>query len=162
MAMIPNLGLGSAFGNGYQFLNGRAGGRYILVRRGIVERRIGIDGCYQAIREVIRSAFGLQTRQEFCLEDEHGIMRPLDRNMPLGIYELTINPGVIITFCYARDPNHTTCEVYTKTIATQEDLCELLERNHWIGLIIRGDEEIIDIMDDLQNDVVYHGLNVII
>lgn len=69
-----------------------------------------------------------------------------------------------MSFCYAKDPNHTECEVYTKTFATQDHLSEFLEKNNWIGLISRGDDEndeneIIDIMDDLQHDVVYHGLN---
>lgn len=66
-----------------------------------------------------------------------------------------------MSFCYAKDPNHTECEVYTKTLATQEDLSEFLEKNGWIGLISPEDDEnkILDLMDDLQHDVVYHGLN---
>lgn len=83
------------------------GGRWILVRRGTEERRIGLDGSFEAIREVVRCAFGLKTRQEFCLEDEFGIMRPLDRTMSTGSYTLVVNPGksaashesiVLITF----------------------------------------------------------------
>lgn len=172
--MVPNSGRGSASnndaGNLNQLRNGIAsgrvipvavGGRWILVRRGTEERRIGLDGSFEAIREVVRCAFGLKTRQEFCLEDEFGIMRPLDRTMSTGSYTLVVNPGVIISFCYARDPKHTECEVYTKTFATQDDLSKFLEKNRWIGLISRGDDEseIIEIMDDLQHDVVYHGLN---
>ncbi|KAL8123307.1 trihelix transcription factor GT-1-like [Apium graveolens] len=175
--MVPNSGRGRASRNDSGNLNqprnvvagGRivpvaAGGRWIVVRRGRDERKIGLDGSFEAIREVIRCAFGLQTRQEFCLVDEFGIMRPLDRTMSPGIYELTVNPGVIMSFCYAKDPNHTECEVYTKTLATQADLSEFLEKNRWIGLRNpeedeNDEKEILDIMDDLQHDVVYHGLN---
>ncbi|XP_017250337.1 trihelix transcription factor GT-1 isoform X2 [Daucus carota subsp. sativus] len=165
MDTVPNPGFGSAARNGNQLGNGAvrriipASGPFVLVRRGREERRIGVSGSYKAIREAIRCAFGLQTKQEFCLQDEYGILRPLDRNLQLGTYELVVNPGVIMTFCYARDPNHSVCEVYTKTLATQADLSDFLDRNHWIGLVSRGDTEIIDIMDDLQNGLVYHGLN---
>ncbi|XP_063949717.1 trihelix transcription factor GT-1 isoform X1 [Daucus carota subsp. sativus] len=167
MDTVPNPGFGSAArnGSGNQLGNGAvrriipASGPFVLVRRGREERRIGVSGSYKAIREAIRCAFGLQTKQEFCLQDEYGILRPLDRNLQLGTYELVVNPGVIMTFCYARDPNHSVCEVYTKTLATQADLSDFLDRNHWIGLVSRGDTEIIDIMDDLQNGLVYHGLN---
>ncbi|KAK1357926.1 hypothetical protein POM88_051182 [Heracleum sosnowskyi] len=173
-AMVPNSGRGSASRNDPRNPNqlrlgiatGRVvpvavGGRWTVVQRGTEERRIGLDGSFEAIREAIRCAFGLKTRQEFSLEDEYGIMRPLDRTMPSGTYTLVVNPGVIMSFCYAKDPNHTECKVYTKTLATQDDLSEFLEKNGWIGLISRGDDEneIIDIMDDLQHDVVYHGLN---
>lgn len=69
------------------------GGRWIRVRRGTDVKRIGLDGSFEAIKEVIKFAFGLRTRQEFCLEDEYGIMRPLDRTMSSGIYTLIVNPG---------------------------------------------------------------------
>lgn len=87
----PNrLRLGIASG---RVITVAVGGRWILVQRGTEEQRIGLDGSFEAIREVIRCAFGLKTRQEFCLEDEYGIMRPLDRNMSSGIYSLVVNPG---------------------------------------------------------------------
>lgn len=58
-------------------------------------RRIGVDGSAEAIKEVIRSAFGLRTRRAFWLEDEDQIIRCLDRDMPLGNYLLRLDDGKI-------------------------------------------------------------------
>lgn len=69
------------------------GGRIILVKWGEYTRRIGIDGSADAIKEAIKSAFGLRTRRAFWLEDEDEVVRSLDRDMPLGTYNLHLDDG---------------------------------------------------------------------
>ncbi|KAF7009748.1 hypothetical protein CFC21_024253, partial [Triticum aestivum] len=63
---------------------GTYGGRVILVKWGDYTKRIGIDGTAEAIKEAIKSAFGLRTRRAFWLEDEDEVVRSLDRDMPVG------------------------------------------------------------------------------
>ena len=69
------------------------GGRVILVKWGDYTKRIGIDGTADAIKEAIKSAFGLRTRRAFWLEDEDEVVRSLDRDMPVGIYALHLDNG---------------------------------------------------------------------
>ena len=59
-------------------------GRVITVKWRDNVKRIGIDGSPEAIKEVIKSAFGLRTTRPFWLLDDCGILRSLDRDMPLG------------------------------------------------------------------------------
>ena len=56
-------------------------------------KRIGIDGTPEAIKEAIKSAFGLRTRRAFWLEDEDEVVRALDRDMPVGTYTLNLDDG---------------------------------------------------------------------
>jgi hypothetical protein len=72
---------------------GTYGGRVILVKWGDYTKRIGIDGTAEAIKEAIKSAFGLRTRRAFWLEDEDEVVRSLDRDMPVGIYALHLDNG---------------------------------------------------------------------
>ncbi|XP_020593209.1 trihelix transcription factor GT-1-like isoform X2 [Phalaenopsis equestris] len=67
------------------------GGRVILVKCGVYTKKIGIDGSAEAIKEAIKSAFGLRTRRAFWLEDEDEVVRSLDRDMPLGTYTLHLD-----------------------------------------------------------------------
>lgn len=68
-------------------------GRVITVKLGDYTKRIGIDGCAEAIREAIKSAFRLRTKRAFWLEDEDTVVRTLDRDMPLGNYTLHVDEG---------------------------------------------------------------------
>lgn len=68
-------------------------GRVISVKWGDYIKRIGIDGSPREIKEAIRSAFGLRTRRPFWLEDDEGIVRSIDRNMPLRDYTLNLDEG---------------------------------------------------------------------
>ncbi|RWW10086.1 hypothetical protein GW17_00026387, partial [Ensete ventricosum] len=68
-------------------------GRVILVKWGDYSRRIGIDGTAEAIKEAIKSAFGLRTKRAFWLEDDENVIRSLDRDMPLGSYTLHLDEG---------------------------------------------------------------------
>jgi len=64
-----------------------------LVKWGDYTKRIGIDGTSEAIKEAIKSAFGLRTRRAFWLEDEDEVVRTLDRDMPIGTYTLHLDDG---------------------------------------------------------------------
>lgn len=68
-------------------------GRVIIVKLGEYTKRIGIDGCAEAIKEAIKSAFRLRTKRAFWLEDEDNVVRTLDRDMPLGNYTLHVDEG---------------------------------------------------------------------
>lgn len=70
-------------------------GRVILVKCGEYTKRIGIDGTAEAIKEAIKSAFGLRTKRAFWLEDEDDVVRSFDRDMPLGTYTLHLDAGKI-------------------------------------------------------------------
>jgi hypothetical protein len=69
------------------------GGRVILVKWGDYTKRIRIDGTAEAIKEAIKSAFGLRTRRAFWLEDEDELVCTLDRDMPVGTYNLHLDDG---------------------------------------------------------------------
>lgn len=71
-------------------------GRVISVKWGDYTRRIGIDATAEAIKDAIKSAFGLRTRRAFWLEDEYQIIRSLDRDMPLGNYILHVDEGKLL------------------------------------------------------------------
>lgn len=75
------------------------GGRVILVKCGEYARKIGIDGTTDAIKDVIKSAFGLRTKRAFWLEDEDEVIRSLDRRMPLGTYTLHLDEGDHLQNC---------------------------------------------------------------
>ena len=68
----------------------------ILVKWGDYTKRIGIDGTSKAIKEAIKSVFGLRTRRAFRLEDEDEVVRTLDRDMPIGTYTLHLDDGNFI------------------------------------------------------------------
>lgn len=70
----------------------------ISVRWGDYTKRIGIDGTAEAIKEAIKSTFGLRTKRAFWLEDEDNIVRALDRDMPLGNYTLHVDEGNVVEF----------------------------------------------------------------
>jgi hypothetical protein len=72
---------------------GTFGGKVILAKWGDYTKRIGIDGTAEAIKEAIKSAFGLRTRRDFWLEDEDEVVRTLDRDMPIGTYTLHLDDG---------------------------------------------------------------------
>jgi len=79
------------------------GGRVITVKWGDYTRRVGVDGTSDAIKDVIRSAFGLRTKRAFWLEDEDQVVRSLDRDMPLGTYTLHLDEGIMSTYRFNFD-----------------------------------------------------------
>lgn len=62
--------------------------------------------------------------------------------------------------CLSADPNHhaASCDTVEKELYTQGDFTNFLDRRGWIGLKGLRDDQIIDMIDDLKPDVVYHGL----
>lgn len=61
--------------------------------------------------------------------------------------------------CLSADPNHAaSCDTVEKELYTQGDFTKFLDRRGWIGLKGLRDDQIIDMIDDLKPDVVYHGL----
>lgn len=76
------------------------GGRVVIIRWGNYIKRIGIDGIFEAIKEVIRFIFGLRIRRLFWLEDDSGIVRSIDRDMLLRDYIFYLDEGeFMICFC---------------------------------------------------------------
>ncbi|KAJ8431180.1 hypothetical protein Cgig2_010212 [Carnegiea gigantea] len=77
-------------------------GAVITVRWGDCVKRIGIDGSPEAIKEVIKSAFGLRTARSFWLEDDSGILTSIDRDMSLGSYTIHLDEGKFM-FCILKE-----------------------------------------------------------
>ncbi|XP_023645390.1 trihelix transcription factor GT-1 isoform X2 [Capsella rubella] len=133
------------------------GGRVITVKFGDYTRRIGIDGSCEAIKEAIRSAFGLRTRRAFWLEDEDQIVRSLDREMPLGNYLLHLDDGLAIRVCHYDESNQLPVHSEEKIFYTEEDYRDFLARRGWTCLQVDGFRN-IENMDDLQPGAVYRGV----
>ncbi|KAL1202379.1 Trihelix transcription factor GT-1 [Cardamine amara subsp. amara] len=133
------------------------GGRVITVKFGDYTRRIGIDGSAEAIKETIRSAFGLRTRRAFWLEDEDQVVRCLDRDMPLGNYLLHLDEGLAIRVCHYDESNQLPVHSEEKIFYTEEDYRDFLARRGWTCLQVDGFRN-IDNMDDLQPGAVYRGV----
>ncbi|KAF3793689.1 Trihelix transcription factor [Nymphaea thermarum] len=134
-------------------------GKVILVKWGDYTRRIGVDGTAEAIKEAIKCSFGLRTKRAFWLEDEDGIVRSLDRDMPLGTYSLHLDEGLTIKVCYD-DPGM----AEEKTLYTEDDFRDFLTRRGWTGLRefpgFRNEFTAfrsLDTLDDLRPGCMYQG-----
>jgi len=117
-------------------------------------KRIGIDGTSEAIKEAIKSAFGLRTRRAFWLEDEDEVVRTLDRDMPIGAYTLHLDDGVTIKLCNAnrlQTPED-------KTFYTEEDFRDFLARRGWTLLREYGGYMNVESLDDLRPGAIYQGM----
>ncbi|XP_062225985.1 trihelix transcription factor GT-1-like isoform X4 [Phragmites australis] len=134
---------------------GTFGGRVILVKWGEYTKRIGIDGTSEAIKEAIKSAFGLRTRRAFWLEDEDEVVRSLDRDMPIGTYTLHLDDGITIKLCTFEDADRMTED---KTFYTEEDFRDFLLRRGWTLLREYGGYRIADTLDDLRPGAIYQGM----
>ncbi|XP_047973957.1 trihelix transcription factor GT-1-like isoform X2 [Salvia hispanica] len=122
-------------------------GRVITVKMGEYTKRIGINGTGDAIKETIKSAFGLRTKRAFWLEDEDNVVRALDRDMPLGNYTLHV------------DEEHLPVHTEEKTFYTDDDFCQFLSRRFWTCLRENGGYRHIDSMDELCHGAVYRGVS---
>uniref|UniRef100_A0A803L125 Uncharacterized protein n=1 Tax=Chenopodium quinoa TaxID=63459 RepID=A0A803L125_CHEQI len=139
------------------------GGRVIIVKWGDYTKRIGVEGTAEAIKDVIRSAFGLRTKRAFWLEDEEQVARSLDRDMPLGTYTLHLDHGMTIKLCYEESdhisyPGQTISHTVDKTFYTEDDFRELMHRRGWSCLRELNGYRTIDNLDDLRPDEVYRGV----
>ncbi|KAK2971360.1 hypothetical protein RJ640_030326 [Escallonia rubra] len=135
--------------------------RVISVTWGDCTKRIGIDGSSEAIKEAIKSAFGLRTNRAFWLEDEDEIVRALDREMPLSNYRLHLDEGLTIKVCLSDVSNHRPCRFIEKTFYRDDDLCTFLRSFGWIGVRGLRCNKHIDSLDDLVMDEVYHGVRLV-
>lgn len=131
------------------------GGKVIVVKCGEFTRRIGVDGTTEAIKEAVKCAFGLRTRRAFWLEDEDGVVRCLDRDMPLGTYILHLDDGLTIKICTYDESDRLTGATEEKTLYTEEDFRDFLTRRGWSGLQEVGGFRAIDSLDDLRPLCVY-------
>jgi len=130
-------------------------GRVILVKWGDVTRRVGIDGSAEAIKDAIKSVFGLRSKRAFWLEDEDGVVRCFDRDMPLRTYNLHIDPGVTVKICYYDGSGRPTVTTEEKTLYCEDDLRELLARRGWQALREVHGYKDIDTIEELQPMCVY-------
>lgn len=134
------------------------GGRVISVKCGDFTRRIGIDGSADAIKEAIKSAFGIRTKRAFWLEDEDQIIRCIDRDMPLGNYSLHLDEGLSIKLCLYDDTDHIPVHTEDKTFYTEDDYRDFLARRGWICLREFDGYRNIENMDDLRPGAIYRGV----
>lgn len=125
-------------------------GRVIAVKWGDVTRRVGIDGSAEAIKDAIKSVFGLRSKRAFWLEDEDGVVRCFDRDMPLRTYNLHIDPGVTVKICYYDGSARPTVTTEERTLYCEDDLRELLARRGWQALREVGGYKDIDTIQELQ------------
>lgn len=132
-------------------------GRVILVKWGEYTKKIGIDGTAEAIKEAIKSAFGIRTRRAFWLEDEDEVVRCLDREMPLGTYTLHLDGGVTIKVCTYVDNAVNTEE---KTFYTGEDFLDYLNRNNWMDLREFNGFKSVTTLDELRQGAMYQGIRI--
>ncbi|CAA6668041.1 unnamed protein product [Spirodela intermedia] len=141
--------------------NASYSGRVILVKLGDYTRKIGIDASAEAIKEAIKSAFGLRTRRAFWLEDEDEVVRSLDRDMPLGTYNLRLDEGLTIKVCVYDETDRLQVHTEEKTLYTEEDFHEFLSRRGWTGLREYGGFRTVDSLVELRQDIVYQGVRLL-
>ncbi|ONK71138.1 uncharacterized protein A4U43_C04F5100 [Asparagus officinalis] len=134
------------------------GGRVLLVKWGEYTKKIGVDGTAEAIKEAIKSAFGLRTQRAFWLEDEDEVVRCLDREMPIGTYSLHLDDGVTIKVCTYVDNAVSTED---KTFYTGEDFRDFLSRNNWISLRELNGFRSVVTLDDLRQGEMYQGVRLL-
>ncbi|XP_043725404.1 trihelix transcription factor GT-1-like [Telopea speciosissima] len=147
-------------GNGGES-NSSYGGRVISVKWGEYTRRIGIDGTADAIKEAIKSAFGLRTKRAFWLEDEDEVVRSLDRDMPLGNYTLHLDEGLTIKVCLYDESDRIPVRTEEKTLYTEDDFRDFLSRRGWTGLREFNIFRTVDTLDDLRPGAIYQGVRLL-
>lgn len=132
------------------------GGKVIIVKLADAIKKIGVDGTTEAIKEAITSSFGLRSKRAFWLEDGDGVIRSLDREMPVGTYTLRLDEGVTVKICLQEDDNDQLLEpTIEKTFYTEEGFHEFLIRRQWLGLREAGSFRVIDTFDELRPMCIY-------
>ncbi|XP_059308441.1 trihelix transcription factor GT-4-like isoform X1 [Lycium ferocissimum] len=134
-------------------------GRVISVKWGDKTKRIGIDGTAEAIKEAIKSAFMLRTKRAFWLEDENGIVRAVDRDMPLRNYTLHVDEGLTIKICMSEKADDLPVQTEDKTFYSEDDFHDFLSHRGWTHLREKNRYRSIDRMDELCAGAVYRGGN---
>ncbi|KAL5991165.1 hypothetical protein ACLOJK_012071 [Asimina triloba] len=162
-------------------------GRVIFVKCGDYTRRIGIDGTAEAIKDAIKSAFGLRTKRAFWLEDEDEVVRCLDRDMPIGTYSLHLDEelpmplqhstnfmkfmigmhplhldeGLTIKVCHYDESDRIPVRSEEKTLYTEDDFREFLSHRGWAGLRELSGFRSVDTLDDLRPGAIYQGVRLL-
>ncbi|XP_024978781.1 trihelix transcription factor GT-1-like isoform X2 [Cynara cardunculus var. scolymus] len=136
-------------------------GRIITVKWGEYTRRIGIDGSTKAIKEAIKSAFGIRSKRAFWLEDEDGVIRALDRSMPVGSYNLHLDEGVSIKICHYDESGRIAVRTEDKTFYTEEHLHEFLSQRGLSGLREINGYRSSNNVDDLRLGAVYQEVRLL-
>uniref|UniRef100_A0A1D1XQZ3 Trihelix transcription factor GT-1 n=1 Tax=Anthurium amnicola TaxID=1678845 RepID=A0A1D1XQZ3_9ARAE len=157
---VPPWSWRDASGNGGDN-NASYSGKVIFVKWGEYTRKIGIDGTADAIKETIKSAFGLRTRRAFWLEDEEEVIRCLDRDMPLGTYTLHLDEGLTVKICLYDETDELQVRTEEKTLYTEEEFSEFLSRRGWTGLREFGGFRTVDSFGELRPGVVYQGVRLL-
>lgn len=134
------------------------GGRVVTIRWGNYIKRIGIDGTSEAIKEAIRSTFGLRTRRPFWLEDDSGIVRSIDRDMPLRDYTLHLDEGLTIKIYLYNAADDSPVQAEEKTFYVEDDFHDFLKRHGFVALADLNCCRNIDSINDLHPGEVYQGL----
>lgn len=136
-------------------------GRIITVKCGEYTRRIGVDANTKAIKDAIKSAFGIRSKRAFWLEDEDGITRALDRTMPAGCYNLHLDEGVSIKICHYDESERIAVRTEDKTFYTEEDLHEFLNQRGLSGLREINGYRCVNNVDDLRLGAVYQMVRIL-
>lgn len=137
------------------------GGRIITVKLGEYQRRIGIDGSADAIKEAIKAAFGLRTKRAFWLVDEDNVIRSIDRDMPLCSYTLHVDEGISIKVCFYEESDQMDVRTEEKTLYKEDDFRDFLSRRGLIGLREINDYRCFSNLDDLRPGVMYQGVRLV-
>ncbi|KAK9119997.1 hypothetical protein Scep_018090 [Stephania cephalantha] len=135
-------------------------GKIITVKWGDFTRKVGVDGAADAIKEAIKSAFGLRTRRGFWLEDEYQVIRSLDRGMPLGTYTLHLDEGnselrINIKICSYDESNRLPVRTEEKTFYSEDEFHEFLNRRGWSCLRELTGFRSVDNIDELRPGEMY-------
>lgn len=133
------------------------GGRVITVKWGDSVKRIGIDGSPEAIKEVIKSAFGLRTTRPFLLVDDYGILRSIDRDMPLGSYTLHLDEGLNIRIYLNNAADESPAGAEEITFYAEDDFRDFLQRCGFIALTDLSCCKQVLSIGDLHHGEVYQG-----
>eukprot|EP00250_Pteridium_aquilinum_P005880 c15904_g1_i2 orf=242-850(+) len=128
------------------------GGKVITVKSGELVKRIGVDGTAEAIKDAIKASFGLRSERAFWLEDEEGVVRSLDREMPAGAYALHLDQGITVKIYSQEKDNDHLLEPAgeEKTFYTEAGFDEFLKRRQWAGLREVGSYKDVDTFDELR------------
>lgn len=140
------------------------GGRVITVKWGDYTRRVGVDGTADAIKDVIRSLFGIRSRRAFWLEDEEQVVRSLDRDLPPGTYTLHLDQGTTIKLCHYEESDHipypsqTISHTEEWTFYSHDEFRDFLHHRGWSCLRELNGYRNIANVDELRPDVLYRGV----
>lgn len=139
------------------------GGRIITVKWGEVTRRISVDATAEAIKEAIRSTFGIRSKRPFWLEDDNNVVWSFDRSVPFGTYNLQFDEGVPIKVCLYDESGHAVVRTEDIILYTADEYGDYLTRNGLTGLreINGGCYRTLFNLDDLREGGMYQGVRIL-